>query len=142
MKIDSMFRVLIFFVVLMTFSMSFPTFAQMTGVQRQASQDAKRHAEASTNTCLWFATGFIGHFIGYLIAYTYHSPVPTEPLLGKSPAYVVAYTDAYRKASQKRQSRLVLYGCVSATTIGLVVTAAYNEHQLTGWFRRTLRDLF
>ena len=118
MKINSMFRVLIFSVTLMTFSMSFPTFAQLTGLQRQAVQDAKRHAEADSPTCLWFTAGLIGGFFGYLMAYTYHPPVPALPLLGKSPEYVAAYTDTYRKTSQKWQSRPALFGCVAGTVVG------------------------
>lgn len=135
MRINSMFRVLVFSVMLMTFSMSFPTFAQVTGLQRQAAQEAERHAKADAHTCLWFMTGVIGGFFGYLTAYIYHPPVPTVPLLGKSPEYVAAYTDTYRKISQKRQSRLALYGCVIGTAVGCLSIISYStgtiQHELS-----------
>lgn len=147
MKINSMFRVLIFSVTLMTFSMSFPTFAQvkslrqvvqdakrhaeadvqLTGLQRQAVQEAKRHAEADAPQCLWFTTGLIGGFFGYLVAYTYHPPVPALPLLGKSPEYVAAYTDTYRKTSQKRQSRPALFGCVIGIVVGSLFIINFDD---------------
>ena len=122
MKINSMFQTLVLFVTLITFSMSFPTFAQRTGAQRQASEDAKRHAEASVNTRVWFLTGCFGSFFGYLTAYTYHHPGPTVPLLGKSPEYVAFYTDTYRKTAQELQSRHALYGCIIAHSLPLCLT--------------------
>lgn len=132
MKIKSMFQTLVLFVTLMTFSMSFPTFAQMTGVQRQAIQDAKRHAEASVNTDVWFLTGCIGSFFGYITAYTYHHPVPTVPLLGKSPEYVASYTDTYRAKTHELQSRSALYGCMTGVGVQfcLPLCILYYNHGL------------
>ena len=130
MKINSMFQTLVFFVTLMTFSMSFPTFAQRTDVQVQAIQDAERDAKASVTASVWFLTGCIGGFFGYITAYTYHHPVPTVPLLGKSPEYVASYTDTYRAKTHELQSRYALNGCVIGAAVPLCLTALVSTGEL------------
>ncbi|RKU33993.1 hypothetical protein C6499_00115 [Candidatus Poribacteria bacterium] len=118
MKKNSTFHVLTFCMVFLVFSAPFVALAQQFSGEAQAAIDrAKRDAEALTNKRLWFFAGCFGTFFGYLAANTYHSPVPTVALLGKSPEYVAFYTDTYVTKTQQLQSDQALNGCI----IGAIV---------------------
>ena len=94
--------------------MPFVLIVQTRSVQDQAIFDAKQDAEASANQHLWFLTGCFFNFFGYLFANTHYRPVPTIPLLGKSPDYVAFYTDTYIAETRKLQSCYVLNGCITS----------------------------
>ena len=130
-----MFHCLALLTVLLILSTPLVTHAQeysrqiMPG-QEQAIQDAKNDAEADVNSLFWFSAGCFGNFLGYLLAQTYHHPVPSVPLLGKSPEYVAFYTDTYIRVRRQRQARHALQGCISGViaygclSIGLSAWAA------------------
>ena len=104
MKIHSMFGVLVFFVCLMTSSSSFLALAEYNGVRAKAISDAKRDAEASVHKGFWFTAGCLGGPLGLVGAYTYHRPLPSVQLLGKSATYVAFYADTYRAKAQEVQT--------------------------------------
>lgn len=120
MKRGSIFHVSVFLFAVLVFSMPFVSLAQrsVTGMssraQAQAISDAERDAEASVNKSVWFLAGCFGNILGFLTAQTYDRPVPTVPLLGKSPEYVAFYTDAYRKKTKQIQVSSVVPGCVGS----------------------------
>lgn len=131
MKIGLTFQVLVFFVTLLTFSMPFVSLAQSSTpssseIQRQAALDAIRKAETSVNQRLWFWTGCFGTFFGYLTANTYHHPVPTVPLLGKSPEYVASYTDTYITETRKLQSQYALNGCMLGAALQICLPITFT----------------
>lgn len=119
MKTSSTFHISVLFMAVMIFCAPFVTFAQweITQTERErAVLAAWRDAETSVDKGLWFLAGCFGNFFGYLTASTYHRPIPTVPLLGKSPEYVASYTDAYRAKTSELQmanARIgVCLGCV------------------------------
>ena len=126
MKIDSTFHVLVLFVTLLMFSMPCVLLAQTHSVQTQAISDARRDAEASADQGLWFLAGCFGSFFGYLGANTYHRPVPTVPLLGKSPEYVAFYTDTYVARTRELQSRQALRGCLIGAGVQFAILFLTN----------------
>ena len=111
MKIKSIFHVSVFLMVFLVFSMPFVSFAQWNQVQEQAMSEAKRDAQASVDKQLWFWAGCFGGFFGVFGANTYHHPIPTVPLLGKSPEYVAFYTDTYIVETRDIQSDMAALGC-------------------------------
>ena len=61
----------------------------------------------------------VGAFLPMVYA-LFHSPVPpAERLLGKSPDYISAYTDAYRSDVKLRRVALSTAGCMAGTPIGI-----------------------
>ena len=121
MKIDSMFGVLVFFVCFMTLSSSFLALAQYNS-GRQAQADAERDAEASVDKAFWFTAGCFGGPIGLVGAYTYHRPLPSVQLLGKSATYVAFYADAYRAKAQEVQTVHAGMGCVLTVGLPMILT--------------------
>lgn len=132
MKISSTFHISVLFMAVMIFCVPFVTFAQWEMAQTEQERAvlaAWRDAEASVDKRLWFLAGCFGNFWGYLTASTYHRPIPTVSLLGKSPEYVAYYTDAYRAKTSELQmanaGRGVCLGCVlylipaAVTMVGL-----------------------
>ena len=81
---------------------------------RMAGEQAAR---ANTNGMLWMAIGCVGSWVGILAAYIYEPSPPTTPLLGKSPEYVAAYTDAYKETAKKVQTSKVWIGCITSVVL-------------------------
>jgi len=81
---------------------------------RMAGEQAAR---ANTNGMLWMAIGCVGSWIGILAAYIYAPSPPTTQLLGKSPEYVAAYTDAYKETAKKVQTGKVWTGCITSAVL-------------------------
>jgi len=69
-------------------------------------------ARARVNRQLWFAGGCFGGLLVVIFAHVYEPTPPAIDLLGKSPEYAAAYTDAYRTTSKNIQSNRALTGCV------------------------------
>ena len=116
--------------VVMSFVMfATPILAQQGEIMagRMAGEQAAR---ANTNGMLWMAIGCVGSWIGILAAYIYEPSPPTTPLLGKSPEYVAAYTDAYKATAKKVQTGKVWTGCIVSAVLYVVyvvvVVAAAN----------------
>jgi len=68
-------------------------------------------AKANTSGIMWMALGCIGP-VGLIIALVYESSPSASQLLGKSPEYVAAYTDAYRETAKHVQTNKALTGCI------------------------------
>lgn len=73
--------------------------------------DGERQAQSDVNGTTWFAIGCLAGLIGYLIAMQEPNP-PATQLIGKSPEYVAAYTDCYRKKGKDIKTKNALYGCL------------------------------
>ena len=117
-----MFRVLVVFMVFLVLGIPFVSFPQWNQVQDQAVSDAKRDAKASVDKTLWFLAGCFGGFFGVVTASTYHHPVPTVSLLGKSPEYVAFYTDTYISEARDIQADMAFAGCSAAIGIPVFLT--------------------
>ncbi len=124
----------------MIFSLPMVALAQESGsgegqdqlsVLALARADAERDAQADTRKAGWFACGFVGGCLAPLFAYVYDgtSPPPSR-LLGKSPEYIVLYTDAYRSKTRNVRLRYAAMGCVVASVTSCVtnlVIASLDE---------------
>jgi len=95
-----------------------------------ACADAERQAQSDINGTTWMAIGCLTGLIGYLIAMQEPNP-PATHLLGKSPEYVAAYTDCYRKKGKEIKTKNALYGCLAGTAayvlLWVIVIAAAEE---------------
>ena len=67
-------------------------------------------AKANANTTLWFFAGCCLNMYGVVTSYIYEPTPSAVELLGKSPEYVAAYTDAYTNISKSIQMRSSLTG--------------------------------
>jgi len=77
----------------------------------EAQAAGKADAEADTNKTIWFIAGCLGGVLGLLISYVYTPTPPSSRVIGKSPEYVAAYSDAYRERAKKIQTDTALMGC-------------------------------
>ena len=102
-----------------------------------ACMEAERQAQSDISGGTWFVIGCLAGLIGYLIAMQEPNP-PATPLLGKSPEYVAAYTDCYRKKGKSIKTKNALTGCLVGTGISVVfyaiaIAAASNETDALGY---------
>ncbi len=82
----------------------------------------EQSAKANVNGTTWLAIGCIGGLLGVIIAYVYEPSPSSTMLLGKSPEYVAAYSDAYKMTAKKVQTGKAWTGCIVFT---LVYAALY-----------------
>jgi hypothetical protein len=87
----------------------------------EAQEQARLDAKADVNGSIWFAVGCLLGCVGWVLAYAIQPNPPAMRLVGKSPEYVAAYTDAYKEAGKKVQAKQALVGCIVGTgiTVGL-----------------------
>lgn len=131
MKINTTFHVLVFFMAALTFSMPFITIAQEDQWQLEARVAAERDAEADTNQVLWIggtfllglAGGCVLGSVGLLGAHLYEPTPPTSQLMGKSPEYILLYTDAYKAKSRELHLRSSVLGCIGGSVVSGCVLA-------------------
>jgi len=97
--------------VLAVLMLTTPLLAQQEDITAKACADAKKDAEAETSSALWFIAGCLGGWLGLLIAHVYSPSPPAARLVGKSPEYVAAYTDCYKKRAKEIQTKNAWTGC-------------------------------
>lgn len=88
--------------------------AQQADIVAEARAAAEADAKADTDTRVWFAAGCLGGWVGLVVAYVYQPSPPAGRLVGKPPEYVAAYTDAYKEAVKKIQTKWAWRGCLTA----------------------------
>jgi len=84
------------------------------------ARDAQLAAEENTSKILWFGAGFLGGIIGVILAYVIKPSPPASTLVGKSPDYVAAYTDAYREECKSIQTKYAWIGCGTQSVLTLI----------------------
>lgn len=102
----------------------------------QGCADGERQAQSDINGTTWFAIGCLAGLIGYLIAMQEPNP-PATQLLGKSPEYVAAYTDCYRKEGKSIKTKNAMYGCLANVGLAIVyviIVAAAAEETTTSTY--------
>lgn len=137
MKTNSIFRVSVFWMVLLTFSMPFTAFAQQSSVVTQAEADAAADANKDVNKPLWFGTGCLLSGLIFLPlpgwsscllppagltgTYFYRPAPPAMRLIGRTPEYVDVYTSTYKSKRGSIQANWASAGCLSGGAIvGLI----------------------
>jgi len=113
------------FLFIVTVVMAFMIFAMPILAQqgeimagRMAGEQAAR---ANVNGTAWLAIGCIGGLLGVIVAYVYEPSPSATMLLGKSPEYVAAYTDAYKTTAKKVQTGKAWTGCIAFTVIYVAI---------------------
>lgn len=111
------------------FSAPFVAIATQHSVMLEAKAAAEADAEAKTSKSTWLTLGCLGGLIAVAAGYVYAPSPPAGALLGKSPEYVAAYSDAYAQKAKGIQRRYAMYGCVLNTlgSVALAVAAAAAE---------------
>lgn len=125
MKRSLLFHVSVVLMLGLSLNVPVRCFAQQNTVALDAKSDAEFDAEEDVNATLWLAAGGILGLIGNLPlgaialggAYVYQPVPPTERLLGKPPAYVSLYTDAYKATSRNLQLSAAAKGALGGATV-------------------------
>ena len=94
--------------------------------------DAQAAAEAEVNMSLWFATGCLLNVFGIISAFSVRPSPPESHLIGKSPEYVEAFTEAYLQKAKSIQREGAIAGCLAGTLLScgiiiLVLKAAADK---------------
>lgn len=122
MKINTIFHMLIIFLVMCAFSMPQIAIAQETAEIQQATDDARRDAEQNVSPMAWGAAGFLCGCVGAAYAYFAMPEVPVGALLGKTPTYVDTYTRVYQQNAKRRRVQATVIGCAVGSAVS---TATY-----------------
>ena len=139
MKIISIFHALVFLMAVLTFSMPFVTLAQENSTQARnvgeihqvpvnllAKAAAERDAATDANQLLWgggtFGLAIVGGCllgsVGLLGSYLYEPSPPASRLLGKSPEYILFYTEPYKAKVRNLRVRSSTLGCLGGSLVG------------------------
>ncbi len=127
------FRLFALVMAVLIFGMPCVVLAQQTNDVAQAIADAKRDVQEPYG---WLAGTFcasaaLGCLIGGVIAITAQVIPPTPPvnrLIGKTPAYVDAYTDTYKKEVRIKRLIHTSAGCLGGTAVSVwIVLNFYPE---------------
>ena len=119
MKIGSTFHIVFFFIAVLGFSMSSVPFAQQNSERVEAIIAAEQDAKATVNQDQWWAYGCF--LIGVIAADKTPQP-PAARLVGKSPEYVEAYTQAYEEKVRNLQRSAATPGCLTTVfSAGILV---------------------
>ena len=117
MKINKVFHIFVIFVILFLFVVSQIASAQQISEVEQATADARRDAELNVSPFAWGAAGFVCGCIAPVYAYLAKPEIPVGALLGKSPAYVDAYTQVYQQNAQRRRLQAAVIGCAVGSAL-------------------------
>jgi hypothetical protein len=91
----------------------------------QGSLDGQTDAPNQISGTLWFFAGFFLSWIGIILGYLLNPSPDGARLVGKSPAYVTAYTVAYQSAGRSYQGIHAVYGCITTGVIYIVFIILY-----------------
>ena len=120
MKINRVFHVI--FLSVFVLVMSQIAGAQQMSEVEQATADARRDAERNVSPLAWGSAGFVCNFLAPIYAYVALPEVPVGALLGKSPAYVDAYTQVYQQNVQRRRLQAAVIGCAISSAVGTITS--------------------
>ncbi len=91
----------------------------------QGAMDGRADAPTQISGTLWFFAGFFLTWIGIILGYVLNPSPDGARLVGKSPAYVSAYTQAYQDAGRAFQGIHAVYGCITSGVIWIVFIILY-----------------
>ena len=117
MKSNTVFHMLIIFMSLFVLGMPQIGIAQDTSEIQQATQDARRDAEQNVSPFAWGAAGFVCGCFSPVYAYFSTPEVPVGALLGKTPAYIDAYTRVYQQNAKRRRLQAAVIGCAIGSAL-------------------------
>ena len=88
--------------------------------QQQARLDATRDVARDANSASWGIGGFCCGFFAIGAATIQTPTVPASNLIGKSPNYIVFYTQAYQSEMKKRNLYAATTGCVVGAGVSIL----------------------
>ena len=97
--------------------------------KQNASEDAKIDAQADVSPILWFVAGFGCGVCGIAAPYVLKPTVPVDRLIGKSPEYMVLYTQEYQRRVRREQAERAALGCVVGTLVSLAYSIAFSSRE-------------
>lgn len=80
----------------------------LAAVELQATADAKRDISVDN---VWFGYGLCCGVVAIGSAYIVTPTPPAKNLIGKSPEYIVFYTEAYQREMKKERAKAAAIGC-------------------------------
>ena len=116
------------------------------GVETYASQaiiDAEHDAAVSADTLLWMGGTLIGtSLVGCLfcglpaigLAYIHQPSPPAARLMGKSPEYVMLYTQTYKDKIRSHQVMDATVGCVGGSLVAAWIWSRYYAGELGNYW--------
>lgn len=136
MKLQSMitFKLFSLLTVLLIFSTPLLVIAQQNSIVLEAQLAAERDAKADVNQLNWRLFGLGMAFIGggcilgpVAIASAYvHLPTPPAGrFIGKSPEYILAYTEVYESKARRLQVESAVVGCIGGSAAAASLTLWY-----------------
>ena len=92
----------------------------VTVIQQQARLDAEMDVARDANPYQWGLGGVLCGFFALGVSVAYAPTVPTANLMGKSPDYIISYTDTYRSEMKIKNITAAGIGCLmNVSVIGL-----------------------
>ena len=107
-------------------SLCIATFPMLANAQEmgQAIMQAQMDAAVDVNGCLWMGGGFLFGIFAVGAAYVIEPSPRAARLLGKSPEFVAAYTDAYRQKAKGIQVTNSVIGCIGGAILYVIIISA------------------
>ena len=106
--------------------------AQQTSEVEQATADARRDAKLNVSPLAWGSAGVVCNFWAPIYAYLALPELPVGALLGKSPAYVDAYTQVYQQNARRLRIQASVIGCAVASAAGSVAYYLFGSPEENG----------
>ena len=128
------FKVFSLLTALLIFSMPLLVSAQQSPVVLEAQLAAERDAKADVNQLNWRLFGLGMAFIGggcilgpvaVASAYVHLPTPPAGRFIGKSPEYILAYTEAYESKARRLQVESAVVGCIGGSAAAASLTLWY-----------------
>ena len=128
MRIRPMLHTFATLMIVLVLSMPFFAIAQQNIIE-EAKAGAIADANSSANRATWFMTGCFLNIFGVNIAKKNKAYLPIEKLIGKSPAYVAAYTSSYQAKQAEIQTSWAKVGmtCGTLAIIGCLIYSSILE---------------
>ena len=90
-------------------------------IQQQARLDAEMDIVRDANPVQWGVGGVLCRFFALGVSVAHTLTVPTANLMGKSPEYVVFYTNAYRSTMKRKNITAAGIECLVNVSISAVL---------------------
>lgn len=138
MKIRSTFHAVTASLVILTFCYPFFALAQQDSQMLQAKIDAEKDVKTHNNPHTWGGGTFVTALLGGCLlgslpligSFIYEPNVPSHRLLGKSPEYILLYTETYKKKAKNQNTTYSFLGCVSGSLAAAYIWSILYESQI------------
>ena len=116
-----MHKYISFFLMLSLLLCSTVAAIEPTAIEQQARLDAEMDVARDAKPYQWGFGGVLCGFFTLGVSVGHTPTVPTANLMGKSPVYIVTYTDAYQSAMYRKNITAAGVGCLVNVSVSAVV---------------------